>query len=91
MEAVRRYVEAEELMTILSLPEQYRNYDLEVIVIPTNLKTKKIKKEKKGEILESLVGSIPFTNLSLEELRNERIKKYENIDWYKYIIRFYHR
>lgn len=31
MEAIRRYVEAEELMTILSLPEQYRNRKLEVI------------------------------------------------------------
>ncbi len=79
MEAIRRYVEAEELMTILSLPEQYRNRKLEVIVIPSDEKILAEKNEK-SEILKSLVGSIPYTDFSLDELRNERIKKYETID-----------
>ena len=79
MEAVRRYVESDELMTILSLPEEYRNQRLEVIVIPTEEKTI-ISKDEKNKIIASLVGSIPYTSLSLEELRDERLKKYEDID-----------
>ncbi len=47
MEAIRRFIDAEELMSILALP------------------------------LKSLLGAIPNTNLSLEELRNERLSKYE--------------
>ena len=76
MEAVRRFVEAKELMNILSLPEKYRNHKLEIIIIPSDEKTVTEKTEK-SEILKSLIGAIPNTNLSLDELRNERLSKYE--------------
>lgn len=76
MEAVRRYVDSDELMSILSLPEKYRNHKLEIIVIPSEEKHLTEKSEK-SKILNSLIGAIPTTNLSLEELRNERLKKYE--------------
>lgn len=81
MEAVRRFVEAKELMNILSLPEKYRNHKLEIIIIPSDEKTVTEKTEK-SEILKSLIGAIPNTNLSLDELRNERLSKYEINDWY---------
>ena len=76
MEAVRRIVEAEKLMNILALPEKYRNHKLEIIIIPSE-ESSLIEKEEKSKILKSLLGSIPSTNLSLEELRNERLNKYE--------------
>ena len=31
-------------------------------------------------IVQSLVGAIPHTDLSLSELREERLKKYEAVD-----------
>ena len=58
MEAIRRYVEAEELMTILSLPEQYRNRKLEVIVIPSDEKIEElscVSDEKVTEISQKLI------------------------------------
>ncbi|MBQ2593901.1 MAG: hypothetical protein II567_11565 [Candidatus Riflebacteria bacterium] len=76
MEAIRRFIDAEELMSILALPEKYRNHKLEVIVIPSEEKPYE-EKSGKSEILKSLLGAIPNTNLSLEELRNERLSKYE--------------
>lgn len=76
MEAVRRIVEAEKLMNILALPEKYRNHKLEIIIIPSE-ESSLTEKEEKSKILKSLLGSIPSTNLSLEELRNERLNKYE--------------
>ncbi len=39
--------------------------------------------EKTVEIvqaLKSLVGAIPYTDMSLEELKEERLKKHENIE-----------
>lgn len=76
MEAVRRFVDAEELMSILALPEKYRNHKLEIIVIPSEEKHITEKTEK-SRILKSLAGSIPNTNLTLEELRKERLEKYD--------------
>ena len=67
MEAVRRYVNSDELMSILSLPEKYRNHKREIIVIPAEEKHLTEKSEK-SKILNSLIGAIPTTNLSLEEL-----------------------
>ena len=32
------------------------------------------------QALKSLVGAIPYTDMSLEELKEERLKKYENIE-----------
>ena len=63
-------------MNILALPEKYRNHKLEIIIIPSE-ESSLIEKEEKSKILKSLLGSIPSTNLSLEELRNERLNKYE--------------
>ena len=30
--------------------------------------------------IQSLVGSVPYTDMSLSEIREERLQKYENID-----------
>lgn len=39
------------------------------------------KREQKMEsAVQSLVGMIPYTDLSLAELREERLKKYDRID-----------
>ena len=81
MEAVRRFIDAEELMSILALPENYRNHKLEIIVIPSEEKIQQDMLEKR-DILKSLLGAIPTTNLSLEELRSERLNKYEMNNWH---------
>ena len=61
--------------------EKFRNRKLEVIIIPAEEQEKSSKKA--GDIvqaLQSLIGAIPYTDMSLEELREERLKKYENIN-----------
>ena len=81
MEVVRKYIDADSLMTVMRLPEKFRNRKLEVIILPAEEQEKSSKKAADiDQALQSLIGSIPYTDLSLEELREERLKKYENID-----------
>lgn len=80
MEVVRKYIDADSLMTVMQLPEKFRNRKLEVIVLPVEEQEKSSKKAAEiDQTLQSLVGAIPYTDMSLEELREERLKKYENI------------
>lgn len=81
MEVVRKYVDADSLMAVMKLPENFRNRKLEVIILPAEEQQKTSKRAADiDHALQSLVGAIPYTDMSLEELREERLKKYENID-----------
>lgn len=81
MEVVRKYVDASSLMTIMTLPETFRNRKLEVIVLPTEEQAVTSKNTFDIEnVIQSLVGSVPHTDMSLSEIREERLQKYETID-----------
>ncbi len=81
MEVIREYIEASRLMSVMTLPETFKNRKLEVIVI-SGEETARIRK-KASEIdqaVQSLLGAVPYTDMSLSELREERLKKYESAD-----------
>ncbi len=81
MEIVRKYVDADSLMAIMRLPEKFKNRKLEVIVLPVEEQEKPLKEAADiDRAIQSLTGAIPYTDMSIEELREERLKKYENID-----------
>lgn len=79
MEVIRKFIDANSLMSIMTLPEAFRNQKLEIIVLPADEPEQTSEEQTKDvqNIVQSLVGSIPHTDLSLNELRNERLKKYE--------------
>lgn len=80
MEVVRKIVDASSLLPIMPLPENFRNQKLEVIVLPTEEReTVKEDADIKG-VVQSLIGAIPYTDMQLSELREERLRKYEAID-----------
>lgn len=54
---------------------------MEVIIHPVEESKKPLKRAVDiDQVIKSLTGAIPYTDISLEELREERLKKYENID-----------
>ena len=71
MEVVRKYVDASSLMTIMKLPDNFKNKKLEVIILPTEEKESVEKKENVKDIVQSLVGAIPYTDKTLSELRDK--------------------
>ena len=81
MEVVRKYIDADSLMTVMKLPEKFRNRKLEVIILPAEEQEKTSRKAVEiDQALQSLIGSISYTDMTLKELREERLRKYENID-----------
>ena len=59
MEVVRKYINASSLMSIMKLPENFKNRKLEVIVLPTEEKEIVEKEVDVQSIVQSLVGAIP--------------------------------
>ena len=82
MEFVRKIIDASSLLKIMQLPEILKNRKLETIVLPVDEPRKEISSKSIGsseisEITQSLIGSIPLPDVSLEEIKEERLAKYE--------------
>jgi len=77
MEVIRKFIDANSLMSVMALPEAFRNRKLEVIVLPTEEEAVTQQKTDVPSIVQSLVGAIPHTDMTLSELRDERLEKYE--------------
>lgn len=78
MEAIRKYIDASSLMAVMALPETFKNRKLEVLIFPTD--EQEAKKEDVESVVQSLIGAIPATDMSLEEMQEERRRKYETAD-----------
>lgn len=84
MEFVRKIVDASSLMNIIQLPDTLRNRKLEIIVLPVEeaqeeLSSKNIAEFDISDITQSLIGSIPLSDISLEQIKEERLARYESI------------
>lgn len=83
MEVVRKIVDAKKLMSVIPLPETMHNRRVEVIVLPAEEQKVSENLKKSGNIeslVDSLVGVIRDTGMTLEDYRAERLRKYENLD-----------
>jgi hypothetical protein len=87
MEFVRQIMESAALENVISLPKSFQNKKVEVIVLPiaekmvqTKLSGNQIEEMLEGSITQSLIGAIPYSEISLEEIREERLKKYKSAD-----------
>lgn len=83
MEVVRKIVDAKKLMSVIPLPETMRNRRVEVIVLPAEEQKVSENLKKSGNIeslVDSLVGVIRDTGMTLEDYRAEKLGKYENLD-----------
>ena len=61
----------------MALPEAFHNRKLEVIVLPVEDSEQGPRESDVKAVVQSLIGAIPYTDLSLAELREERLSKYE--------------
>ena len=87
MEFVRQIMEGSELANVIPLPTSLQSGKVEIIVLPIEEKApppkisgKTIDEMLEDSITQSLVGAIPVSDMSLEEIRQERLRKYESID-----------
>ncbi len=87
MEAVRQIIDSSLLSGVVSLPRDFQNKKVELIVLLSDEKTALPSLSKadveamlEGSVTESLIGALPGTEMSIDEYRSERLKKYEYID-----------
>jgi hypothetical protein len=85
MEFVRQIMEGADLANVVPLPKSFQNKKVEVIVLPIAEKTAQKKPSSgsmeemlEGSITQLLIGAVPCSKISLEEIREERLKKYES-------------
>ena len=77
LKTVRKQMTAGDLKGIIDLPDYDDNRRVEVTVTPAEEQTE-LSAEELKKVVKSLVGAIPYTDKSLDELRMERLeKKYE--------------
>lgn len=77
MEVVRRFIDASNLMSIMPLPEAFQGRKLEIIVLPAEEPGTAVARADTKSIVQSLIGAIPSTDMTLSALREERLGKYE--------------
>lgn len=80
MEVVRQFVEANNIMNIIRLPDTMLGKKLEVIVMPAEETNKSSSAANIEEIVDSLTGCIPDEGMTLDDYRAERLRKYEALD-----------
>ena len=82
MEFVRQIMEGSELANVIPLPLSLRSGKVEVIVLPITEKAPPLKyisqnidEMLEGSITQSLISALPVSDISLEEIREERLRK----------------
>jgi hypothetical protein len=85
MEIFREIIDADQLLPVMNLPQALRHLKVEVTISPVSTpgRTEKSRLTRKmiddmlpGSITESLTGVLPLTDMTLEEIRAERLSKY---------------
>ncbi|MDR0682609.1 MAG: hypothetical protein LBG15_12315, partial [Dysgonamonadaceae bacterium] len=76
METLRKIIDSKALETLFPLPKSFQNRDIEIIILPVNEKREKphvtrqmIDEMLPGSITQSLIGAIPSSNISLDDIR----------------------
>jgi len=77
MEAVKRYVSSDVLANIVSLPKSFIGKKLEVIIIPAEEHSEE--RPDVRELLASIKGPVPDNTTTLDDIREERWKAYEDL------------
>ena len=86
VEVVKKIVDSNLLREVISLPDKFLNKEVEVTIslqeekvsLPPLKSIKDIDELLKGSITETLIGALSPSDITLEEIKLERLKKYEN-------------
>jgi regulator of PEP synthase PpsR (kinase-PPPase family) len=77
MEITQDILNSSILEDIVKLPESMKNKPVKIVVTP--IEDVDFEKALEGSISQSLVGVLHASNITLEEIRAERLKKYEGL------------
>ena len=79
MEFVRKIIDSNVLDQVLTLPHSFHNHQVEILVFPVQDRKTQLNNLMEGSITQSLIGAIPHPDITLDEIRALRLKKYDRI------------
>ena len=86
MEFLREIIDSSVLDQVLTLPRSFHDRKVEILVFPVEEKEKKISIDRKkinelmeGSITQSLIGAVPHPDITPDEIRSQRLRKYDGI------------
>ena len=84
MEFLREIIDSSVLDQVLTLPRSFHDRKVEILVFPVEEKEKKISIDRKkinelmeGSITQSLIGAVPHPDITPDEIRSQRLRKYD--------------
>jgi hypothetical protein len=77
MDYVREIIDASALDQVLTLPQSFQNQKVEILVFPVR-EQNKISELMEGSITQSLIGAVPHSDISPDEIRLLRVHKNDN-------------
>ena len=84
MEFLRKVIDSNALDQVLNLPRSFHDRKVEILVFPVQEQKKKakitrdkIKELMEGSVTQSLIGAVPYPDLSLDAIRSLRLQKYD--------------
>ena len=75
MEFIREIIDSSALDQVLTLPQSFHNQKVEILVFPVREQGEKISELMEGSITQSLIGAIPHSDMSPDEIRLLRLQK----------------
>jgi hypothetical protein len=78
MEFVRKVIDSNALDQVISLPHSFHNQKVEILVFPVQDRKEQLNDLMEGSITQSLIVAIPHADISLDEIRALRLKKYDS-------------
>ena len=87
MEFVREIVDSSVLEQVIPLPRSFQDRKVEVLVFPVQEQEKKpgagrerISELMEGSITQSLIGAVPHSDITPEQIRSLRLRKYDGFN-----------
>jgi hypothetical protein len=83
----RQVVTTDALLSGITVPPNFRNKKVEVIIRPIDepvplprIKRSELDAMMEGSVALSLLGALPHADITLEEIKAERLARYERTD-----------
>jgi len=84
MEFVREIIDSNVLDQVLALPPSFHDRKVEILVFPVqdrekqiNIDSEKLTDLMEGSITQSLIGAVPHPDITPDEIRSLRLRKYD--------------
>ena len=85
VEFVREIVDSSVLDQVITLPRSFHDRKVEILIFPVQEQGKKMTLDKskindlmEGSITQSLIGAVPHPDITPDEIRSMRLRKYDS-------------